>query len=448
MKHTSLLSIFCLITFYLSAQTIIQKDPVIEKMVNEVRADSLKSYVNKLVSFGTRHTLSTTTDPRRGTGAARNWIISKFNEFAKNSNGRMTVELDKWMQKPGRRIDSSVELANPMAILKGTDPSDQRIFLITGHMDSRVTDVMNSRSDAPGANDDGSGTAAVIECARVMSKYPFPATIIFAALTGEEQGLYGATHLAERAKQNNWKIEAQLNNDIMGSNNSSETNIIDNTRLRVFSEGLPFFELDKRAINIRQQGLENDGPSRLLARYVKEIGERYIPNMEVVLIYRNDRFLRAGDHTPFVENGYAAVRLTEMNENFEHQHQDIRTENGIRYGDFAEFMDFEYLKKNTALNLANLANLAKAPGTPQEAKIDVRNLTNSSLLTWKAPATGKVKGYYVLLRETYQGLWQKKIFTASTELRLPYSKDNYFFAIQSVSEDGNESLPVLPTPGR
>src|SRR5687768_16926133 len=290
MKPFSLTFAFTLFSFCLHAQTIIHKDPLIEKMVLEVKADSLKSYVNKLVSFGTRHTLSTTTDPKKGIGAARNWIISKFNEFAKNSNGRMTVELDKWMQKPGRRIDSSAELANPMAILKGTDPSDQRIFLITGHMDSRVTDVMNRVSDAPGANDDGSGTAAVIECARVMSKYPFPATIIFAAFTGEEQGLYGATHLAERAKQNNWKIEALLNNDIMGSNNSSETNIIDNTRLRVFSEGLPFFELDKKAVSIRQQGLENDGPSRLLARYVKEIGERYVPNMEVVLIYRNDRF--------------------------------------------------------------------------------------------------------------------------------------------------------------
>jgi hypothetical protein len=448
MKYISLLSIFSLITFFLPAQTIIHKDPAIEKMVGEVKADSLKSYVNKLVSFGTRHTLSTTTDPKKGIGAARNWIISKFNEFAKSSNGRMSVELDKWILKEGRRIDSPADMANPMAILKGTDPSDQRIFLITGHMDSRVTDVMNRIADAPGANDDGSGSAAVIECARVMSKYAFPATIIFAALTGEEQGLYGATHLAERARQNNWMIEALLNNDIMGSNNSSETNVIDNTRLRVFSEGLPFFELDKKATSIRQLGLENDGPSRLLARYVKEIGERYIPNMEVVLIYRNDRFLRAGDHTPFVEKGYAAVRLTEMNENFEHQHQDIRTENGIRYGDFAEFMDFEYLKKNTALNLANLANLAKSPAVPQDVKVDVRNLTNSSLLSWKAPANGRVKGYYVLIRETYQGLWQKKIFTSSTEMRLPYSKDNYFFAVQSVSEDGNESLPVLPIPGR
>jgi hypothetical protein len=448
MKRSFALLVLSCFSFILPAQTIIQKDPQIDKMVDEVKADSLKSFINKLVSFGTRHTLSTTTDPKRGIGGARNWIIAKFNEFAKSSNGRLTVELDKWILKEGRRIDTIADMANAIAILRGTDTSDKRIFLITGHMDSRVTDVMNRRADAPGANDDGSGTAAVMECARVMSKYQFPATIIFAALTGEEQGLYGSEHLAERAKQNNWKIEAALNNDILGSNNSSETNIIENTRVRVFSEGLPAFELDKKAASIRQLGLENDGASRQLARYVKEIGERYVPNLEVVLVYRNDRFLRGGDHTPFVEKGFSAVRLTEMNENYEHQHQDLRTENGTRYGDYAEFMDFEYLRKNTAVNLATLANLAKSPAIPEDVKIDVTNLTNSSLLTWKAPKSRRVKGYYVLLRETYQGLWQKKFFTTATELRLPYSKDNYFFAVQSVSEAGNESLPVLPTPGR
>ena len=449
MKRILIFSSILLFILPLSAQTIVQRDPVIENMVNEVNADTLKSYINKLVSFGTRHTLSTTTDPRKGIGAARDWIISRFNDFAKNANGRMTVELDKWILEKGlRRIDTTADMGNPMAILKGTDPLDTRIFLITGHMDSRVTDVMDRRSPAPGANDDGSGTAAVIECARVMSRHQFPATIIFAALTGEEQGLLGAEHLAGRAKEANWKIEAVLNNDIIGSNNSSETGIINNGQLRVFSEGLPAFELEKKVVNIRQLGLENDGASRQLARYVKEIGERYVPNMEVVLIYRNDRFLRGGDHTAFVEQGFTAVRFTEMNENYQHQHQDLRTENGIRYGDLLEFMDFEYLKKNTALNLANLANLAKSPAMPQDVKIDVRNLTNSTLLSWKAPATGKVKGYYVLLRETYQGLWQKKIYTTATGLRLPYSKDNYFFAVQSVSETGNESLPVVPTVGR
>jgi hypothetical protein len=234
----------------------------------------------------------------------------------------------------------------------------------------------------------------------------------------------------------------------MGSNNTSETNIINNTKIRVFSEGLPAYELDKNAAGIRNLGLENDGRSRQLARYVKEIGERYVDNLEVVMIYRNDRFLRGGDHTPYVQRGYAAVRITEMNENFYHQHQDVRMENNIQYGDLIEFMDFEYLRKNTAMNLSNLANLGKAPGMPQDVRVEVRRLTNYTTLNWKAPLYGKPAGYYVLIRETTMPVWQKKIYTTNTEIKLPYSKDNYFFAIQAVSETGNESLPVVPMPGR
>jgi hypothetical protein len=206
--------------------------------------------------------------------------------------------------------------------------------------------------------------------------------------------------------------------------------------------------LDSNAKRIRQLGLENDGKARQLARYVKEIGERYVDNLQVVMIYRNDRFLRGGDHLPYVENGYAAVRITEMNENFYHQHQDVRKENNIQYGDLPEFMDFEYLRKNTCLNLCNLANLAKAPSMPQEVKIDVKDLTNYTHLFWKAPATGSVKGYYILMRETTSPVWQKKIYTEQTDVNLPYSMDNYFFAIQSLSATGNESLPVVPAISR
>ncbi len=433
----------------INAQTIIQRDPEIEKMVTAISPDSLKAYILKMVSFGTRHTMSTVTDKKQGIGAARDWVVSKFNEFAKQSNGRMTAFVDTTTLQPdGRRISKPVNLGNAMAILKGTNPADQRIFVISGHLDSRVTNVMNATSEAPGANDDGSGVAAVIECARIMSKYEFSATIIFVAVSGEEQGLLGANFMAGKAKDQNWAIEAVLNNDIMGSNNSSETNIINNTKVRVFSEGLPAYELDKNAASIRNLGLENDGKSRQLARYVKETGERYIDNLEVVMVYRNDRFLRGGDHTSFIQKGFAAVRITEMNENFNHQHQDLRTENGVQYGDLPEFMDFVYLAKNTGINLASLANLAKAPSMPLEVKIETRSLTNYSLISWKQPAVGKVKGYYVLLRETTSAVWQKKIFTTETNVKLPYSKDNYFFAVQSVNENGNESLPVVPTPGR
>lgn len=448
MRKTLLLA-FLLYNAPIFSQTIIQRDPAIEQMIKEVSSDSLQLYIKQLVSFGTRSTISTQTDKKRGIGAARNYVLSKFNEFARQSKGRLTAIIDTTtIAADGKRIDVPTLLGNVMATLKGTDPADKRIFIISGHLDSRVTDVMNRTADAPGANDDGSGVAAVMECARIMSKRSFPATIIFAAVSGEEQGLLGSGYLADKAKKQGWNIEAVLNNDIMGSNNSSETKITDNTRVRVFSEGMPAYELEKNAAAIRSLGLENDGSSRQLARYVKEIGERYVDNIEVVMIYRNDRFLRGGDHTPFVQNGFAAVRLTEMNENFEHQHQDLRTEKGIRYGDLQEFMDFEYLRKNTAVNLANLANLAKAPSKPPEVKVDVKDLTNSTYLYWKAPATRRAKGYYVLLRETTSPAWQKKIFTADTNIRLPYSKDNYFFAVQSVSNDGNESLPVIPAVGK
>lgn len=440
--------LFTLIGFQVSAQKIIQRDPIIEQLVSEVNADSLKSHINKLVSFGTRHTLSTTTEPKRGIGAARNWVLSRFQEFAKQSEGRMTAKIDSWVLKPdGKRVDKDQDMGNVMGILKGTDPNDDRIFLVSGHIDSRVSNVMNRESDAPGANDDGSGTATVIELARVMAKAKFSATIIFLVVSGEEQGLLGADYLAQKALDEKWNIEAIMNNDIVGSNNSHDTRIIDNTRVRIFSEGLPAFELDKKAGSIRNLGQENDGKARQLARYAKEVGERYVDNLEVVMVYRNDRFLRGGDHTPFVNRGFAAVRVTEMNENFEHQHQDLRTEKGIQYGDFPEFMDFEYLRKNTAMNLATLSNLAKAPATVQNLTIDTKNLTNSTTLFWQTPKSGKVKGYYVLIRETYQPFWQKKIFTTKNGINLPYSKDHYFFAVQAVGEDGNESLPVLPKVG-
>lgn len=432
---------------FLFAQTTIHRDPQIEKMVGEVSKDSLESYIRKMVSFGTRNTLSTQSDTKRGIGAARNWVLYKFNEFAKQSNGRLSAAIDTTtLQKDGRRVDTTLLLGNVVAVLKGTDTADKRIFMISGHLDNMRSNVMDRAGDAPGANDDASGVAALLECVRIMSKAPFPATVFFVAFSGEEQGLLGANYMSEKARKLNWNIEALLNNDIMGSNNSNETNIINNTKIRVFSEAFSVQDTGKTALNIRSLGLENDGKARQLARYIKEVGERYVDNLEVVMVYRNDRFLRGGDHTPFVNRGYAAVRITEMNENYYHQHQDVRIENGIQYGDLPEFMDFEYLRKNAAMNLSNLANLAKAPSMPQEVKVETKKLTNYTNLSWKAPATGKVKGYYILMRETTSAVWQKKIYTADTKADLPYSKDNYFFAVQSVSDEGNESLPVIPSP--
>ena len=438
--------IFLFISVQVIAQTIIQRDPEIEAMVSDVNRDSLQSYIKKLVAFGTRNTLSTQVNPNRGIGAARNWVLSKFNSFTKNSNGRFTAFIDTTTLFPnGKRVDSITKLGNVMGVLKGTDTADKRIFIISGHLDNMRSNVMDKSNDAPGANDDGSGCAAVIECARIMSKHRFAATIIFVTVSGEEQGLLGSYYLANKAKREGWQIEAVLNNDIMGSNNSNETNIIDNTKIRVFSEGLPANETDKQAKQIRQMGWENDGKARQLARYIKEIGERYVANIEVKLIYRNDRFLRGGDHTPFVEQGFAAVRFTEMNENYTRQHQDVRTENNIEYGDLEQHIDYEYLRKNTAINLSNLTNLAKAPPMPTEVKIETKKLSNYTVLNWKAPKINELKGYYILMRETTNAFWEKKIFTTATSIQLPYSKDNYFFAVQSIGVDGNESLMIVPT---
>lgn len=443
-------SIFFLLAFSAHAtfsQTIIQRDPEIERMVKEVSTDSLQSYIKTLVAFGTRNTLSVQTDPKRGIGAARNWVLGRFNEMAAASHGRLTALIDTTTLRPdGKRVDRTLLLGNVVATLRGTDPADNRIFIISGHLDNMRSSPTDSTGDAPGADDDGSGTAAVLECARIMSKHGFPATVIFVAVSGEEQGLLGSAFMSEKAKKENWNIGGVLNNDIMGSNNSNETQIIDNTKVRVFSEGLPAFETEKNAISIRSLGLENDGKSRQLARYIKEVGERYVDNLQVVMVYRNDRFLRGGDHTPYVQRGFAAVRITEMNENYTRQHQDIRTEKNINYGDLPEHIDFEYLRKNTCLNLANLASLSKAPPMPDSVKMEVKKLSNSTYLYWKTPGFGKVKGYYVLLRETTSASWQRKIFTGETEIRLPYSKDNYFFAVQSVNDTGNESLPVVPIP--
>ncbi len=427
-----------------NAQTIsIDRNETVAAILDEISADSLKSYIQKMVSFGTRHTLSSQTNPKRGIGAARNYVLGKFKEFEKNAAGRLSSFIDTTtIAADGRRVDRNIVLGNVMAILQGTDPADKRVFIISGHLDSRNSNIMDSTGEAPGANDDASGVAAVIEAARVMSKNHFAATVIFVAVSGEEQGLLGSAFLANKAKKENLEIGAMLNNDIVGSNNSNETHIVNNTQLRVFSEGIPATADEKTAQRIRFLGLENESASRQLARYVKETGERYVDQLEVVLVYRPDRFLRGGDHIPFLKNGFTAVRITEMNENFTRQHQDLRTENGIEYGDYLKHIDFDYLKKNTSVNVAVLASLANAPSPPLQPKMDTKELTNSTLLSWQPPANGKIKGFFVLIRETHSPVWQKKIFTAGHSIRIPYSKDNYLFGVQAVGMDGAESMGV------
>jgi len=450
MKPNPLCSLFALLLFtQMSFAQITVDDPEIKKMITEIKAENLENTVVKLVSFGTRHTLSDTKSKTRGIGAAQRWVQSEFEKYALESNGRLTSKIDYFTIKAdGRRIAVDSQLGNVIATLKGTDSSDDRVLIISGHLDSRVSDVMDTKSDAPGANDDGSGVAAMMELAKIMSKRSFPYTIIFVAVTGEEQGLYGARHLAELAKKENWNIVAMINNDMIGNSLSSGTNLRDNTKVRVFSEATPYLETEEEGKMRKLTNRDNDSPSRLLARYIKTVTDQYVDQLEVNLVYRNDRFLRGGDHTPFSQNGFTAIRFCEMNENYNHQHQDVRTENEVKYGDLVEFMDFEYLRKISASNLATLANLAWAPKAPTNVGIEVKDLTNFSTLIWKAAENTKVYGYQILIRETSATNWEKTIFVKDTKATIPYSKDNFLFAVQAIDELGHASLPVFPTPIR
>lgn len=448
MKHL-LPFILLILTLSATAQTIVKQDAGIKQMVDEVSAKNIETTIRKLVSFKSRHTLSDTTSKTTGSGAARNWIKAEMEKYASESNGRMTVQFDTFTQPKGTRIDKAIKLKNVLATLKGTDANDTRVYLVSGHYDSRINDVMDANGVEPGANDDASGTALSMELARVMAKRSFPATIIFMAVVGEEQGLYGSANVAKRAKAENWNVDAMLNNDIVGNTYGMETDLKDNRSVRVFSDGVPTAATDKQVAALKSLGGENDSPSRQLARYIKEIGERYVDQLDVKLIYRRDRYLRGGDHLPFLEQGFTAVRFTEMNENFNRQHQNIRTENGVDYGDLPDFVDFNYVQKVARMNLSVLANLASAPAAPQNVSIITSDLTNKTRLKWEVPTTGKKPaGYYVLMRETISPYWEKKFYVTDTLATLNYSKDNYFFAVQSVDADGHESLPVFPKPVR
>ncbi|MBD3749870.1 MAG: M20/M25/M40 family metallo-hydrolase [Sphingobacteriales bacterium] len=449
MKHLKLIILLFFFSEVSAQTTIVKQDPRIEKMVKEVSSATIEANVRKLVSFGTRNTLSDTTSTTTGIGAAGHWIKNEFEKYGEASGGRLKVSYDTFIQPAdGRRVLKDAVLKNIIAVLPGTDPNDNRIFIVSGHYDSRVSDVNNVTSTAPGAVDDASGTAVTLELARVMSQQKYHATIIFAALVGEEQGLYGSAHLAKRAKAEGWNVNAMITNDIVGNTYSSETDLKDNRSVRVFSEGVPALETQQEA-NIRNAvGGENDGKAREFARYVKEIGERYVDQLEVKLIYRRDRYLRGGDHSSFSKEGFSAVRVTEMNENFNHQHQDLRTENGIVYGDLPEFLDYNYIQKICRMNLAVLANIAEAPAEPQNVGVVTSDLTNNTTLKWDAPKSNKPAGYYILMRETTAPYWERKTFVTGTQVTVPYSKDNYFFAVQSVDAEGHESAIVFPKPMR
>ena len=341
-------------------------DPQIAAALKNVSAQRIQQTIEKLVSFQTRHTLSSDQPASTGKGinAAADWIKSEFESYSKACGGCLEVKTDEFTQEPGNRIPKPTKLTNVYAILRGNDPANaSRVVLVTGHYDSRNSETNDATGASPGANDDGSGTAVSMECARVLSQHKFPATIIFLTVAGEEQGLYGSAHFAKMAKAQNWDIEAVLNNDIVGGDKTPGATTQDPHTIRVFSEGIPMNATDSELKLIRSLGGENDGASRQLARYIASVSKGYLPAKEFhpLVVFRRDRYLRGGDHTSFNEQGFAAVRFTEYRENYDHQHQNVRTENGVEYGDLPKFVDYDYVANVARLNAGTLASLASAP---------------------------------------------------------------------------------------
>jgi hypothetical protein len=427
---------------------VTRHQPEIDKIVAEISPKRIEAYIRKLVSFETRHTMSDTTSDTRGIGAARRWIKGELERCGAGT--RMQVAFDSYTAPAGGRLSRPTEIVNVVATLPGTqEASKDRMYVVSGHYDSRNTDVMDAEGKAPGANDDASGTAAVMEMACVMAKHDFDATLVFMTVAAEEQGLLGATHWAEMARQNNWNVAGMFTNDIIGSSHADDGHK-DDTQVRLFAEGLPATkELNDTNRMLAQTGGENDSISRQLARHVKEQGERYVKGFKVNVIYRRDRYLRGGDHMPFLQNGYAALRFTEPNENFDHQHQNLRTENGKVYGDLPEFDDFNYIAKVARVNAAALSTLALAPAAPHEVKVRTDKLENDSTLVWAANPEPDVVGYRVVWRDTTASEWQGAKFVGNVlEATVKLSKDNYFFGVQAVDKDGNVSVATYPSPKR
>ncbi len=430
-------------------------DPHIAEAIRQISADHIRQTIEKLVSFGNRSTISPqdaeSIKAGKGIGAAREWIKSEFERYSKACGGCLEVKTDAFTEQPADRIPKPTEITNVYAVLRGSDPKQaDRIVLVTGHYDSRNSDTLNGTDPAPGANDDGSGTAVSLECARVLSqaaaKLKFPATILFLTVAGEEQGLNGSKHFAQMAKQQGWNIEAVLNNDIVGGNLGPGQ---DSSLVRVFSEGLPAAASEAEIKRIRTLGGENDSPSRELARYIADVGRSYNAGVKPLMIFRLDRFLRGGDHSSFNQQGFAAVRFTEFREDYNHQHQNVRKDDatGIQYGDLAKFVDFDYVEHVARLNAATLASLASAPAPPAAVKMLTKNLENDATLTWE-PSAGAA-AYEVIWRSTNAADWEYvQPISTGTRATLSVSKDNVIFGVRAVDVSGHRSLPAIPEPER
>ncbi|KAK0200144.1 peptidase M28 [Desarmillaria ectypa] len=414
-------------------------------MLNEIDSARIQAIIEKLVSFGTRNTLSNQTDPNRGIGAARDWIASEMRRFAAASQGRMTVTVPSYVQGPASSIPTSTVISNIIATLRGSsDPG--RVYVVSGHYDSRNSNNQNFVDDAPGADDDGSGVAVSMELARVMASHSPAATIIFAAVAGEEQGLFGSNFLAQQLKNDSTvDVQGMLDNDIVGSS-TADDGTKDPFNIRMFVQGIPPTETLSQVTARVNVGGESDTPARELGRFVAEVASNDVTNMTVQMVYRPDRYLRGGDHLSFLRNGFPAVRFTEPHENFAHQHQDVRVVNGVQFGDLVEFCDFEFNARVARVNGAALWSLAQAPGTPKNVAIDTSQLTNNSTLSWTMDSDAA--GYEIVWRPTDLPSWTHVIPVGNvTRATALLSKDNVDFGVRAVGGNGYRSPAAFPFSG-
>jgi hypothetical protein len=421
-----------------------QFDKDLRAMLREIDPDRIKAIILKLVSFGTRHTLSSQTDPVRGIGAATEWVFGQMQAIAATSSGRMTVQKQSFVQPAGPRIPTPTTITNVIATLQGT-ASPERFYVVTGHLDSRVTDVLNFTSDAPGADDDGSGVAVVLELARIFATRQFPGTLVFGIVCGEEQGTFGSIFMANQMKAAGNDVQGMFSNDIVGASQAFDGTKPDPHTLRLFLEGVPTNATPQVIQLLQLVGGENDGLSRQLGRFAVTSAPRELTDMNIRVIWRRDRYLRGSDHNSFQALGFPAARFTEPRENFNHEHQDVRVENGVQFGDLLQFVDFNYVARVAKVNASVMWALATGPSMPKNAQIVAIVLTNTTTLNWNANTEANLAGYEVVWRETTSPTWDHVIPVGNvTTVTLDIAKDNVQFGVRAVDKAGNRSPVAFP----